>query len=111
MTYSEDITNLEFCLVESVKFEFKNSKMHPVIVLMLASMTIGFVNCQTLTMGRCPNIDAKKDFDLAKVNKNSYCVYDEIDEKLSIVFNFESMLENGMSTAKTEGTGSSWTLD
>ncbi|KAI9563224.1 hypothetical protein GHT06_010682 [Daphnia sinensis] len=66
MTYSEDISNLEFCLVNSVRSEFKNSQMHPVIVLMLASMTIGFANCQTLTLGRCPNIDAKKDFDLAK---------------------------------------------
>jgi hypothetical protein len=31
-------------------------------------MLIGVINCQTLNFGRCPALDVKQDFDLAKVN-------------------------------------------
>jgi hypothetical protein len=32
-------------------------------------MLIGLSNCQTLNIGRCPTVEVKKDFDLAKVSE------------------------------------------
>ncbi|XP_046449787.1 apolipoprotein D-like isoform X1 [Daphnia pulex] len=40
--------------------------MHSSIILTVLLMLIGVINCQTLNFGRCPALDVKQDFDLAK---------------------------------------------
>ncbi|XP_046637739.1 apolipoprotein D-like [Daphnia pulicaria] len=40
--------------------------MRASITLAMFLMAIELINCQTLNMGRCPTVEVKKDFDLAK---------------------------------------------
>jgi hypothetical protein len=42
--------------------------MRASITLAIFLMAIELINCQTLNMGRCPTVEVKKDFDLAKVS-------------------------------------------